>query len=920
MSSEAPAYLLTPNPNSTYEVTPLTGNWSSVLEAAQQQPAADALAAMATSAPTTFDVVEAYAHVYQLPYASYIYVYIMWITFAVLFVLFAVFHQTGGRVGYVGSLWNKWLLRRRTWRKKHSLMKAMKAGKKHSQPFSLPSNAQLLCITFLWVFAILLSFVGPDYIVRNRADTFTKPYIAKRNLATSALQGNVFHETIQKSWWTSSARLGIISLTLFPLCVMFVTKAPPFALLAAPYLVQIWNDKLVFLHKWTGRLIYFITSIHVVFWSVQLAQDRISATDNNDVWTVIFLHVPFIYAWVAFIFFTILMVLSLKPVRALSFEFFYIAHVLLVPLVLIFAALHFPRLQWWSWVTLIVWGSERIYRFAKLLWANGIITNIRNAPMTQRYIDFVQNEQAGTMDVHRLKVPPFASQTFDNEDKKKSWASDSPTLALEKSEERPCAARRPGYSYRGTYIPPPGYAHVVLLPGKTVRVRLVLPQYFSWAPGQHVLLTVPAVSAWQSHPFTVSSACNQGSAGTDAQDVVLVIRAQSGFTKNLYDHVEKLRAGDSRGDQPDFPFIPPNEGVLLRAYVGGPFGSSVRVRWTTYSTVVIIAGGSGCSYAASVLEHVTACIAGKKDMTLAGRENAGQIKRVRFVWLVREFAYMQWIASMVRRCIERVPAGTLQVDIYVTNTMSMKAGKRLSPSKRFTVDSLHPGHANILGYGNESKASIATTDTAYSDVEANFGEVDDIINSYGELGHEEHVLDMTNYGGEDDTMMPSEREFSRQLQTEGEMRRAETHMRKSMLLTGSGSGPKAPPPTYHKQAFEDEATMEKGIGHHRTMSTPMPGSEGRPNPTPCSGFVSDLREADDMFYLSENAHSGRPKLNEIIGEEASNCIGSNMLVCCCGPTALIATIRKHVAENIKPKLVLEGKAPAITLASEEFEN
>lgn len=271
---------------------------------------------------------------------------------------------------------------------------------------------------------------------------------------------------------------------------------------------------------------------------------------------------------------------------------------------------------------------------------------------------------------------------------------------------------------------------------------------------------------------------------------------------------------------------------------------------------------------------------------------------------------------MVRRCMERVPEGTLQVDIYVTNTMSKKAGKRLAPSNRFTVDTLHPGHANILGYGagNESKLSVASTE---SDVEAQYS---DIIDSYGELGHEEHVLDMTNFGGEDDTMMPNEREFSRQLQAEGEIRRAETNMRKSMLISGTLPGPKAPPPTYHSRATDDEATMEKGgLGHHRSMSTPMSGGE-RPMPTPCSGFVSDLREADDMFYLSEVAHSGRAKINEIIAEEAANCIGSNMLVCCCGPTALIATIRKHVAENIKPRWVLEGKAPAITLASEEFEN
>lgn len=248
-------------------------------------------------APTVHDVVEAYAHVYQLPYASYIYLYILWLTFAGVFVIVSIFHRTGGRVTYLGSLLNKWLLRRRTWRKKHSLAKAMKAGKKHSQPYSLPSNAQLTCITLLWILAIALSFLGPDYIVWNTANTFTKPFISERDVAASALQGNIFHHTISKSWWTSSARLGVIAIGLFPFCVLLVTKAPPFAILAIPYFVQIWNDKLVFLHKWTGRLIYFITAIHVVFWSVQLAEDTVSPTDHNPVWSVIFAHIPFVYAW-----------------------------------------------------------------------------------------------------------------------------------------------------------------------------------------------------------------------------------------------------------------------------------------------------------------------------------------------------------------------------------------------------------------------------------------------------------------------------------------------------------------------------------------------------------------------------------------------------------------------------------------------
>lgn len=322
------------------------------------------------------------------------------------------------------------------------------------------------------------------------------------------------------------------------------------------------------------------------------------------------------------------MILSIKPIRHKHFEFFYFTHVLLVPLILVFAALHFPRLQLWCWITLAVWGSERIYRFAKLLWENGIIGNLHTAPMTLRYVDFVRNEHAG------LNMP----STKDETDEKKGM-------------NNAVGSRRPGHSLRGTYVPPPGYAHVVLLPGKTVRLRIVTPRYFSWAPGQHVLLTVPAISRFQSHPFTVSSACSGGLARVDTQDVVLVIRAQNGFTKALYEHVERLQNQGSRGDTPEFSHIAPNEGVLLRAYIGGPFGSSIRVNWTTHSTIVVVAGGSGCSYAASILEHLTLCVAGKKDLTLSGRENAGQIKRIRFVWIVREFSKSRSTIHEVKRLL-----------------------------------------------------------------------------------------------------------------------------------------------------------------------------------------------------------------------------------------------------------------------------
>lgn len=276
--------------------------------------------------------------------------------------------------------------------------------------------------------------------------------------------------------------------------------------------------------------------------------------------------------------------------------------------------------------------------------------------------------------------------------------------------------------------------------------------------------------------------------------------------------------------------------------------------------------------------------------------------------------------------MERVPEGTLQVDIYVTNTMSKKAGRRL-PLPRQTIDSLHPGVAARLGYGvndNDEKSFVPPSQVHF-DLERQSPESsDEIVENYGELGHEQHVLDMTNFGGEDDTIMPTERELSRQLQAEGEIRRAETEFRKSIMFP-----PKAARdllPTYHSRESYDEAPFPAppGLGTDNAPATLSPVALSptgyRGAPIARSNFVSDLREAEDMFVLSEMAHSGRAKMNEIIAEEAARCPGTSMLVCCCGPTALIASIRKHVAENIKPGLVSDGKAPAITLASEEFEN
>lgn len=244
-----------------------------------------------TTPPYSDDVqwITAYLTIHVLSDASRVYSYILWLALLVVVILFAAFHYAGLRSGVIGSYWSKWSVRRRTWRKKHSLAVAKARGDPHRQPLSLPSNAQLFTFTVLLVAIFVLSFVGPDYFAPGTTlwTLGGKPSVSalRRRADTSAYTPYQPQYTISKAWWTSGNRTGLIAFALFPLCILFALKSSPFALLA--YTVQLHFDKLSWLHRWTGRIIWVLTAIHIAFWSVQLVKDRRVGTGK----------IAYMYAW-----------------------------------------------------------------------------------------------------------------------------------------------------------------------------------------------------------------------------------------------------------------------------------------------------------------------------------------------------------------------------------------------------------------------------------------------------------------------------------------------------------------------------------------------------------------------------------------------------------------------------------------------
>ena len=253
-----------------------------------------------------YDWINSYLLIHSMSNPSYRYAYILWLIIALVVAIFGFLHLTGRRGGAWGARWAKWALRRRTWRKKS----ALRSNTPHKQPWSLPSNAQILSLVILFVIPAILCTIGSDYIAPGTAVwdlthnmTMTRRHLPNIDIDQLFRRGPPIASTattrppdftIAKEWWTAGGRTGIIAFSLFPLVVLFSLKAPPFAIFAIPFTVQIHFDKLARLHRWLGRLIWLICAAHVVTWSIQLYHDHRHGHPGRA-WAFVWVYHKFTY-------------------------------------------------------------------------------------------------------------------------------------------------------------------------------------------------------------------------------------------------------------------------------------------------------------------------------------------------------------------------------------------------------------------------------------------------------------------------------------------------------------------------------------------------------------------------------------------------------------------------------------------------
>lgn len=137
-----------------------------------------------------------------------------------------------------------------------------------------------------------------------------------------------------------------------------------------------------------------------------------------------------------------------------------------------------------------------------------------------------------------------------------------------------------------------------------------------------------------------------------------------------------------------------------------------------------------------------------------------------------------------------ISAPELQVDIFVTNVKPVvgpsplvaPAGISFAPLPRNNKDGdLQPPKPSfVVDSGRLSRSSFSSEESG-DDGDVDLSYYTGIVQDEGELGHEEHVLDYTNFEGDDDTALPGEAQFHLSIKNEGKSRRAVSR-RMSMAL------------------------------------------------------------------------------------------------------------------------------------------
>ena len=242
--------------------------------------------------------------------------------------------------------------------------------------------------------------------------------------------------------------------------------------------------------------------------------------------------------------------------------------------------------------------------------------------------------------------------------------------------------------------------------------RIEVPSLNSgWRAGQHVRIRIFSSSlgwlGWtESHPFTIASApvisSKQGRT-VGEEGLILICKNAGGWTRKLYDMARKsgyIEAGIADGV---------DIGKTVAVMIEGPYSGPGHAIYASYSGVVVVAGGSGITFALSVVQDLV-----QKDLRAQSR-----VKVLELVWTVASPDAMVPLMPLFTALVESCAA--LSISVYYTRAYAPRPGKHAAgkgEDRRGRVPSnnagqqplfpvIPPGLRISLSAGRPSQADLA---------------------------------------------------------------------------------------------------------------------------------------------------------------------------------------------------------------------
>lgn len=400
-------------------------------------------------------------------------------------------------------------------------------------------------------------------------------------------------------------RAAWVSITQIPLVYMLSAKWGPIRLMTS-----MSHERINWAHRWVGRILFLSATVHFGIMKSSISLEDILRSHDEGMSVVRYGIVTYAFLlWIA--------ITSIVPLRRWSYRAFYINHYVSTIIFLIMVGQHVP-----SFARIPIYLASIIVATDKLATTYFFIrNNISVIPPSRKFIRSRGNRKFSIGFPIRMTTPPPSVSSLPTQ------TTDSTTII------------------RIANIP------------------------FTWRPGQHIRLCVPALELFSFHPFTPANSSAMpppplpprkdieqniivGTQPRQSSEMLLLIKQKNGFTQRLAEyHADWLARPCPNASAPK------NEN--LTAYIDGPYGDVPE--WSNGTNLVLVSTSTGVSFALSILDYL-------EQMCFTSHPIATQ--SVTFIWSLRHVdpALEDAVTQNVARCAGTLRDCGINVDVKMYST------------------------------------------------------------------------------------------------------------------------------------------------------------------------------------------------------------------------------------------------------------